>query len=164
MDTSKVCSCVPCSWINPFLHSQAERYKRHFCDVYGRAIRSEADFRKNLAEVLERPEIILIWSFCAHRAAILSLCREYGVNVVWWEDGFLPHYYTLHFDPLGFCWESSLPRMIFRKCTDEQRERANFARRMWQIKPNKELPSSITKPYVLWPLQIIGRMVNEGEL
>jgi hypothetical protein len=107
---------------------------------------------------------MLIWNFCDIRGAILGLCQEYGINVVWWEDGFFPHYETLHFDPLGFCWESSLSRMIFRQCSDRQKQKAHQAREIWLAVPPKELPANVKKPFVLWPLQLINDIVNQWDL
>ena len=152
------------AWYNPYYNSGAERYRHHLHDLYGRRIDSEQDFRERLNSVKARPDIFLIWCFCEERAGLVSLCRENGINVAFWEDGFFPHYDSVHFDPLGFCWESSLPRMVFRQCTDRQRACAQEARRAWLEKPRGSLPAGIRKPYALWPLQLIGDKVNEWDL
>jgi len=151
-------------WCNPYINSQAERYKHYFDDLYGKGIATEKELREKLASRPEQPDIMLLWCFCRNRAPIVSLCRERGINVCFWEDGFFPHYRTLHFDPLGFSWESSLPRMIFRGCSDPQRARARKARAEWLNKPKKDLPAGVKKPFVLWPLQLIGDQVNEWDL
>jgi hypothetical protein len=70
----------------------------------------------------------------------------------------------MHADPLGFCWESSLPRMVFRSCTDRQRLRAREIREAWLAFERKELPPMIRKPFVLWPLQLTGDQVNHWDL
>lgn len=152
------------AWYNPYYNSGAERYRHHLHDLYGRRIDSEQDFRERLNAIKERPDILLIWCFCEERAGLVSLCRENGINVAFWEDGFFPHYDSVHFDPLGFCWESSLPRMVFRECTDRQRACAQEARAAWWEKPRGSLPAGIKKPYVLWPLQLISDKVNQWDL
>ena len=101
--------------------------------------------RRRLAGSLEPPEIVLLWNFCGDRNAILGLCRERQLNSVWWEDGFFPHYETLHFDPVGFCWESSLPGMAFVQCTPRQRRRARAARRKWLANRNRGIVRGVSK-------------------
>jgi len=157
---------VPVSyvWSNPYFNSSAEKYRKHLHDLWGKCILSEADMRRYLSQMKERPDIMLLWGFCTERAGVVGLCREHGINVAIWEDGFFPHYDTIHFDPLGFCWESSLPRMIFRGCSGRQRERARQARAAWLAKPVKELPPEIRPPFVLWPLQLVSDKVNEWDL
>ena len=107
---------------------------------------------------------MLKWCFDSDRAAMVSLCHEHGINVAFCEDGFFPHYPTLHVDPLGFCWESSLTRMIFRGASDRQRTRARAARTAWLDKPDAELPPTVRSPFVLWPLQLVGDQVNKWDL
>lgn len=153
------------AWCNPYINSQAERYRKHFEDMYGKGIGSEKELREKLDSRAEQPDIMMIWCFCRNRVPIASVCRERGINVGFWEDGFFPHYYTLHFDPLGFSWESSLTRMIFRRCTHWQRARAAKAREQWLARsPIKELPPGVKKPFVFWPLQLIGDQVNVWDL
>jgi len=36
-------------------------------------------------------------------------CKKDGVPVITFEDGFIPHYSSFHFDRKGFCWNSSVP-------------------------------------------------------
>lgn len=137
---------------------------KYFESVYGGKVVTEADFRKMLGAKLARPEIMLMWNFVMDRAAIAGICREEGINIAWCEDGFFPHYDTMHVDPLGFCWESSLPRLVFSRCIDKQRQKAREARQRWLKKPLAELPQEIRSPFVLWPLQLIGDKVNEFDL
>ena len=152
------------AWCNPYFNSQAERYRKHFDDLYEKGIASEKEFLEKLASRREQPDIMMFWCFCRNRAGIVSQCRERGINTVFWEDGFFPHYRTLHFDPLGFCWESSLTRMIFRGVSERQRARARRAREDWLKMPPQPLPPGVKKPFVLWPLQLIGDQVNVWDL
>jgi len=152
------------AFCNPYINSQAERYRKHFDDLYGKGIGAEKEFLEKLASRPEQPDLMMFWCFCRNRAGIMSQCRERGINFVFWEDGFFPHYKTLHFDPLGFCWESSLTRMIFRGVSERQRARARAAREAWMKKPRRPLPDGVKKPFVLWPLQLIGDQVNQWDL
>ncbi|MEI9895688.1 MAG: hypothetical protein WDN28_17820 [Chthoniobacter sp.] len=151
-------------WSNPYRNSAAEKYRKHLTDLHGKCLFSEGDLRRYLSQMKERPDIMLFWGFCTERTGLVGLCREYGINVAIWEDGFFPHYGTLHIDPLGFCWESSLARMVFRGCSAHQRERARRAREAWLAAPPKALPAGIRNPFVLWPLQLIGDKVNDWDL
>ncbi len=139
-------------------------YSQHFTNLYDKKIITEDDLRKRLALVKAHPEIMLMCNFVMDRSAITGICREEGINVVWCEGGFFPHYETMHVDPLGFCWESSLPRLVFIRCGDDQRRKAQQARTHWLGRPLTELPQEIRKPFVLWPLQLIGDKVNEFDL
>ena len=94
-------------------------------------------------------------NFIAERSGIVSICRELGINTIHAEDGFFPHYETMHVDPLGFSWESSLPRMIFRSTTQEQKEKSKMARENWLLFNKKDLPKEIKKPFVLWAAQLL---------
>ena len=152
------------AFCNPYINSQAERYRKHFVDLYGKGIATEKEFLAKLASKPEQPDIMMFWCFCQNRAAIMSQCRERGINMGFWEDGFFPHYKTLHFDPLGFCWESSLTRMVFRGVSERQRARAGQTREEWLHKPARALPDGVKKPFVLWPLQLTGDQVNLCDL
>jgi hypothetical protein len=70
----------------------------------------------------------------------------------------------MHADPLGFCWESSLPRMTFRGCTGKERGLAKSKRKAWTTFEPHELPSEVRAPYVFWPLQLVGDGVNAWDL
>ena len=107
---------------------------------------------------------MLMGNFVVERAGIVALCRVHGINTIHAEDGFFPHYATAHGDPLGFCWESSLPRMIFRGCSERQRQRAQEVRQKWLQFSPQILPDSVIKPFVFWPLQLIGDKVNQWDL
>jgi hypothetical protein len=145
------------SWLQNF-------YARHATDIYGKKVVKEEDFRRSLSSSSYLPEIMLMGNFIVERAAILSLCRELGINTVHGEDGFFPHYSTIHADPLGFCWESSLSRMVFRHCTSTQKGRADKVRSQWLQFAHREVPAEIKAPFVLWPLQLVGDKVNTAGL
>ena len=151
-------------WTNPYVNGWIHHfYGLHFRNIYGTRILNEAQFRGLLAGP-EQPEIMLKWCFDSDRAAMVSLCREHGINVAFSEDGFFPHYSTLHVDPLGFCWESSITRTAFRGAADRQRTRAQAARTEWLKRPEKEIPAEVKAPFVLWPLQLVGDQVNHWDL
>lgn len=144
-------------WIEKF-------YREVGKEIFGGKVVRERDFREKLQASRHLPELLLMGNFIVERAAIISLCRELGINTAHGEDGFFPHYSTAHIDPLGFCWESSLTRMVFRSCSELHRRRAQTMRaELLQFTP-KELPSTINKPFVLWPLQLIGDKVNQWDL
>lgn len=107
------------AWSSPYPGFWVEHfYSKHFKNLYGRKVVRERDLRRNLASYRLRPEIMLMGNFVHDRVGIVSLCRDAEIETAHAEDGFFPHYSTMHVDPVGFCWESSLPRMIFRKITD----------------------------------------------
>lgn len=133
-------------------------------DLFGEKVVRECDFRDKLHASGRSPEIMLMGNFIVERAGIISLCRELGINTVHGEDGFFPHYSTVHMDPLGFCWESSLARMVFRQSTDRRRRRAESIRAEFTSFAPQELHPFIKKPFVLWPLQLIGDKVNQFDL
>lgn len=154
-------------WTNPYMNGWIhDLYGRHFRNLYGKKIFNEFEFYELLMTRKEKPEIMLKWCFDSDRAGMVYLCREHGINVAFGEDGFFPHYSTMHVDPLGFCWESSLSRMMFRGVLSEKhRARAQAARTAWLAKrPSKELPASVKKPFVFWPLQLLHDQVNQWDL
>jgi hypothetical protein len=129
-------------------------------DLYGRKVRHANDAVK-LFKAHGRPDLLMMGNFIVERDAVLSICREAEVNTIHGEDGFFPHYPTCHADPLGFCWESSLTRMTFRSMTRGQHAAATQAREQWTSEhPAAELPEAIRRPYVVFPLQLIGDRVN----
>jgi ADP-heptose:LPS heptosyltransferase len=133
-------------------------------NLFGSKVAGERDFLQKLQQTEGYPEMMLMQSFEVERSAIVSICRELGINVVHGEDGFFPHYSTGHADPIGFCWESSLPGLTFRKCNDLQRKHAKALRKNWLGFKVKPLPDFIKKPFVFWPLQLIGDKVNRWDL
>jgi hypothetical protein len=139
-------------------------YGTHFRHLYGEKLIREADLREKILMIAERPSLMFMGNFIVDRAGIVSLCRELGINVIHCEDGFFPHYNNAHGDPLGFSWESSLTQLSFRRCVDEQRQRARSCRELWLEFAPEPLPDVIREPFVLWPLQLIGDKVNQWDL
>jgi len=153
------------AWTSSYRGFWAQHYYgMHFSSFFDSRITSELDLRERLVACEDVPEIFMMGNFVQERAGILSLCREYGINTVHGEDGFFPHYRNAHCDPLGFCWESSLPRIVFRDCTDAQHRAAVAARAKWVEGGCGRVPNGIRPPYVLWPLQLIGDKVNQFDL
>ncbi len=132
-------------------------------DLYGARVLGEGDFRRHLA-ARGAPELLMMNNFIPDRAGVVSLCREHGINVVHTEDGWFPHYGMGHGDPLGFCWESSLPGLVFRECSPAQRAAARQCRREWVSFAAQALPPQVRPPFVLWPLQLTGDKVNRWDL
>jgi hypothetical protein len=152
-------------WTNPYYNGWIHHfYGLHFRNLYGKKVFTEFEFYELLVTRKERPEIMLKWCFDSDRAGMVNLCREHNINVAFSEDGFFPHYSTLHADPLGFCWESSLSRMMFRGATEAQRARAGATRTAWLQKPSQELPATVRRPFVFWPLQLVRDQVNQWDL
>ena len=152
-------------WTSPFGGFWAEHYySLTFENLFGKKIRREKDFRENLEKNEFQPELMMMGNFIVERTAITSICRDLKINTVCSEDGFFPHYRTMHFDPLGFAWESSLPRMIFRGVSQKQREASTNIREKWLSFERKSLPKEIKKPFVLWPVQLLEDRVNTWDL
>jgi hypothetical protein len=149
------------AWSSPHGGCRLESiYSRYFRNLYGKKIIRERDLREKLSGDLVRPELMIMGNFVLDRAAIVSLCRDAGIETVHSEDGFFPHYGVIHADPLGFCWESSLPRMVFRRITEKQRKLARETRERWLEFQPEEMDRRVKKPFVLWPLQILGDTVT----
>jgi hypothetical protein len=154
------------AFTSPYGGSWLEKcYRIYSRDLYGGKVVRERDFLEKVRAAGKLPEIVLMGNFIAERAALLSRCRELGVNTVHCEDGFFPHYTTIHADPLGFSWESSLTRMVFREIGDAHRREAEEFRAHW-FKDKSTSPASdrVRRPYVVWPLQLIGDQVNRWDL
>jgi hypothetical protein len=153
------------AFTSPYLGCWLEHYYRQGgMDVFAQKVKNERQFRKLLAEAPHQPELMIQGNFIVERHAIRSICRQIGTDIVYSEDGFFPHYETLHVDPLGFSWESSLCRMIFRSLADHQRKIAREKREKWLNFPKQDFPQGIRPPYVLWPLQLIADQVNRWDL
>lgn len=152
-------------WASPYWNADPRKvFGDDFQCIYEGSIWNAAGLRERLEAEAQRPEFFLLGNFSHDRAALVKTCLEMGINHTHWEDGFFPHYETQHLDPVGFCWESSLPRMIFLKCADGQRERAQKARAAWLGRPSGALPAAVRKPFVLWPLQLLGDQVNRCDM
>lgn len=110
------------------------------------------------------PDLLIVGNFPPARQALARICGQQGIDRIHSEDGFFPHYTTLHLDPLGFCWESSLPRLGFVSCPDSMRRRARTFRRAWTDFRPRPLPDFLCPPFALWPLQLIRDQVNCWDL
>jgi hypothetical protein len=153
------------AFTSPYGGSWLEKcYRIHCRDLFGGKVVRERDFLEKVHAEGKLPEIVLMGNFVAERAALLSRCRELGMNTVHCEDGFFPHYTTIHADPLGFSWESSLTRMVFREIGDAERREAEEFRAHWFKDKCATAGCSARRPYVVWPLQLIGDQVNRWDL
>ncbi len=149
---------------SPFRGSWLERLYRGVAPcVYPVKIRSDLEFSELIETYRVFPELLIESNFIPGRFGVHALCRELGINRITSEDGFFPHYLTIHADPVGFCWESSLSKMSFWRCTDKQRRAARHARADWLQFEIRELPDCVQPPFVLWPLQLIGDNVNRWD-
>lgn len=103
------------------------------------------------------PELLIMGNFVPNRHEIKAHAIDREIDVVHGENGWFPHRHTLHADPLGFCWESSLTQMKFTKLSDEQRALAQTMLAASEIyPPSFEHP----RPYVFLPLQTLQDKVN----
>ena len=107
------------------------------------------------------PSSLPVVSLVVDRHVIKSKALRAGIDVIHGEDGFMPHYSTLHVDPIGFCSESSLTSMLFAGAVpDEARE---HSKRLREAALDKIGVNPFTKgsKNVLFPLQLIGDKVNQ---
>ena len=82
-----------------------------------------------------------------------TFCKKKEIPIITYEDGFIPHYTSLHFDRRGFCWESSFPFENISKYPDKE---DNFN----MSKYDMECPSvKLSKSFVFVPLQMLGDSV-----
>lgn len=86
-------------------------------------------------------------------------------DVVHVEDGWFDHAETVHCDPLGFCWRSSLCRMEFPGLVTDAQVRVSedvldyMARRSACDEATSDKMAEFGD-YVLWPLQLLQDRVN----
>lgn len=139
-------------------------YRRGGVDLFRNKIVTEHQFLEVLGRADNHPSLMIMGNFIRDRHSIRSICRQLSIDCISSEDGFFPHYSTLHVDPLGFSWESSLPRMVFRSISPKVRRKAQTNRKRWMRFARQELPGGVCKPYVLWPLQLIKDQVNRWDL
>ena len=133
-------------------------------NIYQRAVRSAKDFVQ-LSRTSGHPDLLMIGNLLDGSKELADFCDQHGIDRVYGEFGWFPHYQTVHADPLGFAWESSLCRMEFTRLTACQRAEALRFRQQALSRPNKErLPNGVRIPFVLWPLQLIGDRVNKFDL
>lgn len=138
-----------------------EYYKKYGGnDVFKEKILGESHFKKLLHNCKDKIDLIIFNNFIADRFGVTNICRDRNIDTIHTEDGFFPHYETISADPLGFCWESSLPRIVFRECKEHHRNKSKVFRQNFFNFSINILPDFIKKPYFVFPLQLIGDKVN----
>jgi hypothetical protein len=109
-------------------------------------------------------ELLIMGNFINDRNLIKKEAIKRGIDVIHGEDGFIPHYSTLHVDPIGFCWESSLSVMNFRgKLPADHRSMAKEVIDNAQAGIGNNPFDSACKN-ILVPLQLLGDRVNRHGL
>lgn len=150
---------------SPFTFCHMEKFFSSMASsAFPEKIKTETHFKQMLGKAVTPPDIIMMFNFIIDRDGISRVARSRDIDTVSTEDGFFPHYQTMYADPLGFSWESSVCRMIFRGALGKQRELAMTTRNDWTLFNSGELPPEITPPFVLFPLQLIGDHVNKCDL
>lgn len=154
-------------WSSPYGGFWAEHFYRACAggarDLYGRKIK-DLKHAKELVAESGLPQLMMMGNFIKDREKIKQFFMDRDVDLIFGEDGFFPHYRTLHIDPMGFCWESSLPTLKFRECAPHQKRRAFNLRQTITQGKVRDVPAGVKEPYVLWPLQLIGDQVNRNSL
>jgi hypothetical protein len=133
------------------------------CNLYGRAVRNARDLAE-LARKHGLPELLIVGNLLESSQELANFCSENGLDRVYGEFGWFPHYTTVHADPVGYAWDSSLCRTKFRSLTPKQRATVTAFRKEHWSTPQNPLPEGIRKPFVFWPLQLIGDRVNKHDL
>lgn len=132
-------------------------------NLYGRAVRNAQDLME-LARKNGPPELLIIGNLLESSTQLADFCSENDVDRVYGEFGWFPHYTTIHADPLGYAWNSSLCRARFPGLTANQRARVTAFRSDYLSTSNGPLPEGVHKPFVFWPLQLIIDRVNTQDL
>jgi ADP-heptose:LPS heptosyltransferase len=129
-------------------------------NVYQRAVRSANDFA-GLIKKNGPVDLLLVGNLMDDSKRLAEFCEQHDIDRLYGEFGWLPHYRTVHADPLGYAWESSLCRMEFSGLTSRQRFRATRFREQSLAHPAERLPGGVRIPFVFWPLQLITDRVNK---
>jgi SAM-dependent methyltransferase len=115
--------------------------------------------RSNGAETLKwalrhniKHGVVLMNNISDWERQLRTECRKEKIPVITFEDGFIPHYTSLHFDYRGFCWDSSFPDKNIKLYDDVQED---FSHVKYDMTP----PIEINKPFVFVPLQTLGDSV-----
>ena len=155
-------------WTSPYRSSWPEMYltqagSKRFIES---KITIEADIDKLIAESDDTlPDLLIMGNFVVDRHVFKHKALRAGIDVIHGEDGFIPHYNTLHVDPVGFCWESSLPQMKFRgQVSDEARDLSLLRRNETNDLVKKNPFPEDGKKRVLFPLQLLADKVNQYSL
>ena len=88
------------SWLDKTLSKSLRRGKK-------------ANYLKDMGDCKE--ELLIMTNVVRQQHTMRAHAIRKGMDIIHTEDGFVPHYQTMHVDPLGFCWDSSLTKMTFRK-------------------------------------------------
>lgn len=129
-------------------------------NVFQRAVRS-ADDLAGLMRKNGPVDLLLIGNLMDDSQRLAEFCEKRDIDRVYGEFGWFPHYRTVHADPVGYAWQSSLCRMEFCGLAPRQRFRATRFRERSLSRPAERLPDGVRIPFVLWPLQLIGDRVNK---
>jgi ADP-heptose:LPS heptosyltransferase len=132
-------------------------------NTYKRAVRSAEDFDK-LLQSKGPVDLMLIGNLMDDSKQLAERCERHGIDRVYGEFGWFPHYRTVHADPVGYAWESSLCHTKFSMVTPRQRLKAAQFRERYLPPRSVPLPDGVRPPYILWPLQLIGDRVNKYDL
>jgi len=133
------------------------------CNLYRRAVRNARDLA-DLTQKVGLPDLLLIGNLLETSKELAEFCSENGVNRVYGEFGWFPHYTTVHADPVGYAWNSSLCQTKFSGITKKQRARVSAFRNEQLSAPTNSLPECVQNPFVFWPLQVIGDRVNKHDM
>jgi len=136
-----------------FLHAGSERFQN------GKIVKT-SDIDKLIASG-KLPTLLFLGNFVVDRHVIKSKALRAGIDVIHGEDGFMPHYSTLHVDPIGFCGESSLTRMIFTGSVPGEAREHSKRLREDALKKAGANPFKKGTKNVLFPLQLVGDKVNQ---
>ena len=132
-------------------------------NLYGRAVRSASDLER-LVDSRGSIGLLIVGNLLKDSSDLVRLCDERGIDRVFGEFGWFPHYATEHADPLGYAWDSSLCSLRFTRLTATQRKKAIESRERFLARPCGPLPEGVRPPFVLWPLQLLADRVNRYDL
>ena len=132
-------------------------------NIYQRAVRSANDLAA-LINSKGPPELLVVGNLLDGSPDLAEFCRKNEIDRVYGEFGWFPHYRTVHADPTGYAWESSLCQLKFSRLTSRQREKTSRFRKELLSRPVGRLPEGVRTPFVLWPLQLITDRVNKYDM
>lgn len=103
------------------------------------------------------PKLLVMGNFAPRVKEFEETCGDLGINRVYGENGFLPSQRSFHADPLGFCWQSSLPQMKYRPPTDGERAEYDKLKAAWEMSGSTD---GLKQPYVIWLAQLLKDRTN----
>lgn len=131
-------------------------------NVFGRAVRGPEDLARLVRS--SKVDLLLVGNLLDGDETLAQFCNDHGIDRIYGEYGWFPHYSTEHADPSGYAWNSSLCSMSFDRLTARQRTQALACRQQLTSQPEEALPEGVRKPFVLWPLQLLSDRVNRFDL